>query len=366
MRRIYTLGGTEKGELISLVRSEDALRLITSCEKQGANWSAVPVRLERGERSDFLDISQIIVRDRVAVRWREALGDLVEFLPLDLRGERIWLVNTLHHVDALDAERSIAVRFRSDVPGEVLFLQGPAFRLDRLDDAPIFKLSNDLGGPSYLSESFVEMNRGWGFDGFDADLVWDDVDGPVSFKEVDGKRVDPRAPSPPPEKLPRTSQRASRGAAKEAPVPTGPWIAKTPARADRDDMTSFLATGRARAKLRGSEGLEETARAVRDALRAATADGTRPLIDPAVLPELGMVVGDAVCRALGWEWKDLRAGKARRRAVVSPDGLYGLDPFGLLWNESSASGPGSQLVLTVNLIAAGQLPPKLEGQLQLI
>lgn len=158
VRRVFKLNGLEGFEFVNAAPGVSALQLITRGVPMLGSGSVVPMQLVPGRRSDFLAGTNIIVRDRVAERWREALGDLVEFLPLDLQGERIWLVNTLHHVDALDAERSISVRFRSDVPSQVLFLQGPAFRVDRLDDAPIFKLSDALGGgPTFLSGAFVEM-----------------------------------------------------------------------------------------------------------------------------------------------------------------------------------------------------------------
>ncbi|MDQ3033136.1 MAG: hypothetical protein M3Y87_12010 [Myxococcota bacterium] len=354
--RVYALASQRGTEFVNAGSDAADLALVSDTKSRIEGWSPVPMKLERARsRSDFLGIGTIIVRNRVAERWRDVIGAYAEFLPLDLNGERIWFINVTHTVDALDPERTSPLHYHPDRPGEVMFMGPPAFRPEQLDGAPIFKLTNDPNGSEYLSEEFVRVNESWDFDGFEARVIWDSVEGPV----LRG----PRAPQP----AAVEGRRAARKGEEEA-RPRGPLRLKAPPATVLGDTRDFAIAGRGRLRLSGAERPQDVLRAAVTYLRRETENGANPLADLYVLPEIGSAIGDAIGQALGWSWMELVVGKARngKRVVASPDGSYAVDPYALVQRTAVETGEASAMMLLFNLLVAGELPPKIDGEVQLL
>jgi hypothetical protein len=77
----------------------------------------------------------------LTARAREALegafGDDVEYLPLACDDAELWLVNALYVIDALDDERSVAVRIAG---GRIMDLISPVFRCELIADRRCFAI----------------------------------------------------------------------------------------------------------------------------------------------------------------------------------------------------------------------------------
>jgi hypothetical protein len=85
----------------------------------------------------------------VSEKFRDALSPLVngcaEFLPLmKLRKENFYVLNVVKLVDCLDLQRS-DILYASDEPGKILHIRKYVFDQGRLEEAPLFKVPEDVG-----------------------------------------------------------------------------------------------------------------------------------------------------------------------------------------------------------------------------
>ncbi|TPO12063.1 DUF1629 domain-containing protein [Mesorhizobium sp. B1-1-5] len=114
-------------------------------------------RVEEGERhySDFpwLGEHAPLLRRPAVDALAATLRPYGELVPL--RGEKVWLLNVTHVIDALDEARSQMVRFED---GDILAIKRYAFDAEKIGGAEVFKLPM-RASPVFVDDVFVERVR---------------------------------------------------------------------------------------------------------------------------------------------------------------------------------------------------------------
>jgi hypothetical protein len=101
----------------------------------------------------------------------EALGDMLrangELLPVHTATDTYYAFNPLTTLDALDEQDSEIARYPD---GAIRSIQRHVFYQDRLRDATIFQIPQDL--VTFVTDTFVDRVKEAGLLGFRFDLVW--------------------------------------------------------------------------------------------------------------------------------------------------------------------------------------------------
>jgi hypothetical protein len=114
-------------------------------KRQLRDWVPPPVTMlkrVRGRRRRPVDLPwlhahALVLTARARAALEGAFGDDVEYLPLACDDAALWLVNALHLIDALDDERSVAVRLPG---GRIMDLVAPVFRAELIADRRCFAI----------------------------------------------------------------------------------------------------------------------------------------------------------------------------------------------------------------------------------
>ena len=93
-----------------------------------------------------------------------------ELLPLDCDEGEYWTLNVTHLVNALEEARSKLLR--SSVDGTILMIKQHFFNPAELGQAHIFKLSQFVRGPLFVTNPFVDLVRESELVGLDFVQVW--------------------------------------------------------------------------------------------------------------------------------------------------------------------------------------------------
>ena len=88
------------------------------------------------------------------------------------------------------------------------------------------------------------------------------------------------------------------------------------------------------------------------------------VVSPAETHALAMLWGDAVCRAAKWKWRTLAVDGEQLVAIASADEAYACALVSFLARQ--IVDDESTIVLTFNMIRAGNLPKRCEGQVTLV
>jgi hypothetical protein len=125
------------------------------------HWTPVRVVFEDGEAAgDFPSLLRHVpvFSDRALKVLLPLIKTSVEILPLDLVGEteKLYAVNVLNLLDALDYEKSKITRFPS---GGVMFIDEYAFREDVISDSDIFKIAEAPLKSVLVSERFKALTE---------------------------------------------------------------------------------------------------------------------------------------------------------------------------------------------------------------
>jgi hypothetical protein len=127
-------------------------------------------RVEEGERlySDFpwLGEHAPLLRQPAVDALAAALRPYGELVAL--RGEKVWLLNVTHVIDALDEARSRIVRFDD---GDILAIERYAFDGEKIGTAEVFKLPM-RASPVFVNDVFVERVRNAGLRNVSFEPVW--------------------------------------------------------------------------------------------------------------------------------------------------------------------------------------------------
>ncbi|TPJ72817.1 DUF1629 domain-containing protein [Mesorhizobium sp. B2-6-2] len=130
-------------------------------------------RVEEGERlySDFRWLGEHapLLRRPAVDALAAALRPYGELVPL--RGEKVWLLNVTHVIDALDEARSQIVRFED---GDILAIERYALDAEKIGGAEVFKLPM-RASPVFVDDMFVERVRKAGLRMVSFKPVWTSV-----------------------------------------------------------------------------------------------------------------------------------------------------------------------------------------------
>lgn len=127
----------------------------------GERWTPVRVVFEEGDAAgDFPSLLRHVpvFSDRALKVLLPLIETSVEVLPLDLVGEeeKLYAINVLNLLDALDYEKSKVTRFPS---GGVMFIDEYAFREDVISGADIFKIAEAPLKSVLVSECFKALTE---------------------------------------------------------------------------------------------------------------------------------------------------------------------------------------------------------------
>ena len=122
--------------------------------------------------SDFVGwfAETLLMRPRAAEVVARIVGVAGELLPAHGGFERLWLLNCLVEVDALDAEQT---EFAYLPSGNFSHMPKMVFKPEVVDGLTIFKLSEPRRGDLYMTDLFVDAVRAAGLTGFGPKLEWD-------------------------------------------------------------------------------------------------------------------------------------------------------------------------------------------------
>ncbi|HEV2512914.1 imm11 family protein [Bosea sp. (in: a-proteobacteria)] len=134
------------------------------------DWIAPVMKLDTADRtySDFPWLGEHVpILKRPAVdALAPALAAYGQLLPL--KGEEVWLFNATTILDPLGHEQSRIVHFDD---GDILDIEGHAFRQENIGTAEIFKLPM-RASPVYITDHFVERIRRAGLRGVSFAPLW--------------------------------------------------------------------------------------------------------------------------------------------------------------------------------------------------
>jgi hypothetical protein len=309
-------------------------------------WRAPRVELLREDLgvpllySDFpnLGLDALVVRAEARDAIRDVVDGYAEILPLDCTTAELWVVNVTNVVDGLDEAQSQIARFPS---GRVMAIQRYAFR-DEVLGHPIFKIPQEHR--LFAGAALVQRIRESGLVGPEWKRIWP----AISPLELDG------------------SSRSSGDAAKRGEPRSEFEVLPVPEEA-RAELTAAIAKSRTILAPDGrSLDADGTQLAIHSeierwhAQRARRLEGT--VGDVAII--LGAAWGDAVCRAIGWDWVRLRSPDLEELAVVAPD--RSVATFPVLFLGDVLRDPNKQTTLLLyNMLKAGMAEGQ-PGELRLV
>jgi hypothetical protein len=143
--------------------------------RQLPGWVPPPVTLQRKVRGRFcrpvdmpwLHGYALVLTAPAREALESALADDVEYLPLACDDAELWLVNALNVVDALDDEKSVAVRFPN---GRIMDITSPVFRAELIEGRRCFAIPQV--STMFLAESVVDAALRAGLTGASFRRVW--------------------------------------------------------------------------------------------------------------------------------------------------------------------------------------------------
>ncbi len=126
------------------------------------------------------------------------------------------------------------------------------------------------------------------------------------------------------------------------------------------ELDEALSSGRASLGLKAKTKPQTAAEAVGNAIDAAR--GGKKVSDERrteLAVELGAVWGDAVCRALKWEWARMPVSKKETIvSVTSPTRTHAVDPIRLVYDLIGNKRRENNALLLFNMLADGGLPTR--------
>lgn len=266
-------------------------------------------------------------------------NDLVELLPVVVEGERWTLVHGFYRMCGFDMCSS-TIR-QPDPQGPITYFEWINTDDTRLLDVEI-ACARPQGGMVIVTDTFVKKVRAAGLVGL--------TFSPCGFVVSDYSAAVPRRRAKPRTK--GTSGMSALPIASIHPLPVS-------------DARLLEAAGR-HLRLRLHLGSNATIEATLAALltECANPDSTTAAGDAVGSSERAMalaaVFGDLVCRTRGWSWVELRVEPdGRWPAVAPPAGTHALAVVPFIHKQLSSDAPTLRLLF--NLIAAGQLPPAIDG-----
>lgn len=141
----------------------------------GDKWGVVPFETYRSrKRCDCTGIgSNIPIFSEKAVQVLEPhLNSNTELLPLQHPSKAYYAVNVTRLIDALDYENS-EVEYVEGHPGFVRDVHRFAFKLDAIQEYPIFKIPEYKRLRIFVTDTFKEAVEANGLKGFTFELLWD-------------------------------------------------------------------------------------------------------------------------------------------------------------------------------------------------
>ena len=177
---VYKLRHVEGDEWLLPVDSNDYDLLNFDGKLRGSSWK--PILMQRLKTDDGrlrrpCDFpcgagGGLAMTEAAKAKIGSCIQKYGEFLPLSWDGERFWVFQVTHFVDALDENGSDVLR-SSDEPNVVLTIHKHVFRRERLTPDWMFKLPQSRGrGPIYVTDPFVNMITASGLTGLEFKRVW--------------------------------------------------------------------------------------------------------------------------------------------------------------------------------------------------
>lgn len=145
-------------------------------EKHLEEWNNIElVRLEPKKNLKLSDYPALrgnipVFSDRVKKTVENMLGESVEFLPVKNSEGKFWIVNVISVLDCIDYSRAECERLST---GRVMCFKKYSFIKEKLIGKNIFKVCEEPFRHPLVSNEFKECIESNGFTGFEFKLVWD-------------------------------------------------------------------------------------------------------------------------------------------------------------------------------------------------
>lgn len=145
-----------------------------------SDWTDVTLypsmhRTEVGkETGDVLpvDISAVVVNERCFNIIKPYIQDAVQVLSAKTKKQKLFALNVTAVRDCLDCENSKLKHFSSS--GRIMRIEKYAFHRERLSNAFIFKIPEEVHTHPYVTDGFKNLMEQNGIKGFKFVLVWQD------------------------------------------------------------------------------------------------------------------------------------------------------------------------------------------------
>ena len=141
----------------------------------GEKWGVVPFETYRSRKPcDCTGIGSHIpiFGERAVEVLVPYLNSNVELLPLQHPSKAYYAINVIRFIDALDYENS-EVEYVEGHPGFVRDVHRFTFKLDAVQESPIFMIPEYKGLRIFVTDTFKEAVEANGLKGFTFELLWD-------------------------------------------------------------------------------------------------------------------------------------------------------------------------------------------------
>lgn len=225
-------------------------------------------------------------------------------------------------LDALDEANIEATRFND---GNLVTIKKFAFHKDAVQGHPIFRIAQQRGG-LYVTDVFTDFVEQHGLTGLAFELVWgDDKDFQIA-----------------------ASARAQAKAAQPTTIPVNEFPLNEE---DKDLIQGTLEEGYDLLELSGTEAPAEIVKQIAaqvDALRKIKLEHDEETQQAAIL---GVLFGEQLKKAYGWDWCQIETASRRVMAVVASDKSLYLEPLHFVWQFLIDTTQDQTIILTFNMLA---------------
>ncbi|MCM3039443.1 hypothetical protein M3201_06970 [Paenibacillus motobuensis] len=141
----------------------------------GDKWGEVPFETYRSRKPcDCTGIGSHIpiFGERAVEVLAPYLNSNVELLPLKHPSKAYYAINVIRFIDALDYDNSV-IEYVEGHPGFIDHVHQFAFKLDAIQEYPIFKIPEFKRLSIFVTDTFKEAVEANGLKGFTFELLWD-------------------------------------------------------------------------------------------------------------------------------------------------------------------------------------------------
>jgi hypothetical protein len=275
----------------------------------------------RGDVSSLNSTLLVLTRKAINVL-QDVINETGELLPLICDEEPLWAFNVTNVLEgALDLEQSSYKQFDT---GHLYGIKKYVFKEDVVADQYIFRESK-INGQLFVTDRFRNIVEDAGLLGFEFEAVY-----PESAV------------------VPRTPKRAPR------PKPSN-LTTEAVTSEDRELIQGSVSEGLAHLKLTG----DEPAKDIIDRIaQDIDAPHTKALPEDEVAEYaamLGVLWGEQVCRAYGWQWMHVGVPERMVLSVVAPEQTHYIEALHLIWELVLHKQKASRVILAFNMLRPDSL-----------